>query len=78
MSATCKGCNKPITWGVTSDDKKIPLDFRPDCYVIVPGVQDDPRSPRIQRVANVGVNHFCTCASANDFSRSRKQPEARQ
>lgn len=28
--STCKGCNQPIVWAVTSAGKRIPLDPEPD------------------------------------------------
>lgn len=70
--AECKGCGKHIVWGITTDGKRIPLDFRPDVYRIIEGTGQPAESPTIERVQTIGVNHFCTCPNANDFSRSRK------
>jgi hypothetical protein len=63
MSA-CRGCGKPIVWGVTSDGKKIPLDPRPPTYRIV---NDIPDSVKVVRDTFVMVSHFATCPKANQF-----------
>lgn len=64
MSAFCKGCNKPIVWGLTEDGKRIPLDPSAPVYV------RDGEVVRRERLAM--VSHFATCPKANDFSASKK------
>ena len=70
----CKGCGKPIVWGITADGKKIPLDPRPPIYRF-----DGHDATRIERVMDVYVTHFATCPKASQFSGSKpKQKEDAQ
>jgi hypothetical protein len=68
MSAVCRGCGKPIIWGVMGE-KKIPLDPRPPVYTVV-GLKDGQAI--VQRLENALVSHFATCPNANDFSGGKK------
>lgn len=83
-TSSCRGCGKPILWGVTSDGKKIPLDPRAPVYVVrvleCPGT--DHQVIRLERSSLIDgmevdgepqvayVSHFATCPKANDFSSS--------
>lgn len=66
--AQCKGCGKPIIWGVTDDGKRIPLDPKPPVYQLLGG--DGGRTFRA--TGGFFVSHFATCPKANDFSSNRK------
>jgi len=84
MSATCKGCGKPIVWGVTSEKKKIPLDPRPPIYWFIDDGGEGPCCRVVDqtvlginptwdgRPAKAMVSHFATCPQANRFSASRR------
>lgn len=71
MSATCRGCGKPIVWGIDPDGKKIPLDPRAPVYALnhLPVGGD----PHVERDHDSMVSHFATCSKANDFSGSKKR-----
>lgn len=79
MSATCRGCGKPIIWGMTDDGKKIPLDPRAPVYVVRlmnDGTYGCQRAPKFEegQLTPVGlVSHFATCPKANEFSSGRKR-----
>lgn len=62
--ATCRGCGRPIIWGVTGDGKKIPLDPKPAVY----GVVEDEGNALATRMEGAMVTHFATCPKASDFS----------
>lgn len=69
----CRGCGKPIMWGVTEEGKKIPLDPKPPVYRVVHDrSQDGKWTIRAIRKENCMVSHFATCPAANQFSASRK------
>ena len=68
-SSACRGCGKPICWGVTADGKRIPLDPRPPVYRIV---NDAGGNEVVERDKNAMVSHFATCPKANEFSGGRK------
>jgi hypothetical protein len=74
MSATCRGCGKPIVWAVLVDGKKIPLDPRPPVYDQIGTAKDG--SPMVQRARTCMVSHFATCPKASEFSGSRKEKAA--
>jgi len=71
-TALCSGCNKPIVWGKTADDKRIPLDPTPPVYRIVNEVNG---TVNIERDKNVMVSHFATCPRSDDFSGRGKRKE---
>ena len=60
----CRGCGKPILWGLTPDGKRIPLDPVPAVYHYLEG--------SCQRLPDAYVIHFATCKNANDYSRSNR------
>lgn len=77
--AFCSSCNAPVIWGITSRDKKMPLDERPHAdgvYHLAPG---DARGPKIVKIlpgeTNYAraryVSHFRTCPHAERHSRRR-------
>jgi hypothetical protein len=66
---TCRGCGKPIVWGLTPDNKRIPLDPRPPVYLAVE-LADGTVS--CDRIKDGMVSHFATCPKAAEFSRGRK------
>lgn len=63
-SGECRACGARISWGVTVDGKRIPLDTRPPVYSVKDGV--------LIRVDHTFVSHFATCPNANEFSASRR------
>jgi len=75
--ASCRGCGANITWAVTEDGKKIPLDMRPPVYELMTMNPFDANraltAMRLDR-ARFGVSHFATCPKANDFSASKETP----
>ena len=65
----CKGCGKPIVWGIDSEtSKKIPLDPRPPIYAISSSETVDGCVPVIRlKKDEAAVSHFATCPKANQF-----------
>ena len=60
----CKGCGKPIMWGVTKDGKRIPLDPRPPVYRMWTEADE---ILRVELDYTHAVSHFSTCAKASQF-----------
>lgn len=73
--SNCRGCGRPIVWGVTAEGKKIPLEAK-HAYVDVnsmyPMGQDDFVVTKNSGPEPVWISHFLTCRNANDFSSSKK------
>lgn len=65
----CKGCNKEILWGTTSEGRQIPLDPAAPVYSLI----ESGGQTKVVRTELAMVSHFATCSKANDFSASRKQ-----
>ena len=64
----CKGCGKPIEWGITEQGKKIPLDPGPTVYAISSmGRTDGCKSVIKLAKGEAYVSHFILCPNANDF-----------
>jgi hypothetical protein len=61
----CKGCGRPIIWGITEDGTRIPLDPKPPTYVLE---FTGERGVKVRRVRSVLVSHFATCPQASRFS----------
>lgn len=88
MSETVCKCGKQLVWGFTKDGKRIPLDPVPPIYEVVDQehyrhivLQAGGRFPAVpigmelvERTApnRFMVNHFATCAHANDFHKVEK------
>ncbi len=64
----CKGCDKPIVWGVTEEGKRIPLDPKPAVY----DVEEVEGEVQATRDRTAMVTHFATCPKANDFSGGKR------
>lgn len=64
----CKGCGRPILWGVTADGKRIPLDPRASVYAYESG--------KAERLGTAYVTHFATCPHANQFSGRNKEKKS--
>lgn len=70
QTSPCKGCGKPIVWGVLDGLKRIPLDPAPPVYRVMKRY----RAPGGERVivdrdsTGTMVSHLVTCPAANDFS----------
>ena len=68
--AKCRGCGAEITWAVTAEGKKIPLDMRPPIYEIMIAEPFNPhaeiKAVRVDK-HRVGVTHFATCPKADQF-----------
>lgn len=76
MSATCKGCGAPITWAVTPNGKRVPVDTRPVVYALVTEPDGTVRAQRVKSEGReFGVSHFATCPKASDFSKGAKKPD---
>ena len=73
MSATCRGCGKPILWATTREGKKIPLDPKAPVYYVIGDGHDTPFAEKT--TGGYFVSHFSTCPKANDFSGSKKSKE---
>ena len=73
----CKGCGKPMVWGITKDGKKIPLDPRAPTYRFVLKADSEGNLHPIHRdgilvvdkteKGEAMVSHFSTCPKANEF-----------
>lgn len=75
--SVCQGCGRKIAWGITEDNKRIPLDPTPPVYRIVPDMFiTDMRVQRVERNEAM-VNHFATCREANRFSASNNRTKER-
>ena len=81
-ASPCKGCGKPIVWGVTADGKRIPLDPRPVVYHAVEESEFENRvtCTRVPEATNTAgtktacyVSHFATCPKASEFGKGRKR-----
>lgn len=66
----CKGCGKPIVWGVDAMGQRIPLDPSAPVY----RMDEQPDGSIVAaRDLRYAVSHFKTCPKANEFSgRSKK------
>lgn len=69
----CRGCGKPIFWGVTDEGKRIPLDPTPAVYRVV---QRQNTHGMVERDKNAMVTHFATCPQAGRFSKGKKPKES--
>ena len=71
--AICKGCHKPIVWGMTADGTKVPLDPQPPVYAVRQTERMADGTVRILRLDKdeAMVSHFSTCPNASQFSRGR-------
>lgn len=71
MDDRCRGksCGAKITWGVTEEGKRVPLDLRPPIYTL--GERDPVtgcrKLVRLEK-GTVGVSHFATCRDVAQFS----------
>lgn len=72
--AICKGCHKPIVWGMTTDGTKVPLDPTPPVYAVRQTERMPDGTVRILRLntEEAMVSHFSTCTHAEQFSRGRR------
>ena len=71
----CRGCGRPIVWGITPEGKRIPLDPRPVIYRVTAGNGDGDGvlvTP-VERGAAM-VIHFATCKAADQFSGKNRKP----
>lgn len=77
--SVCKGCGKPIVWGVTPLGSKVPLDPSAPVYMIQTG-QDEAGPLRIAQLPKetAMVTHFKTCANADEFSGSKRRTATQQ
>lgn len=62
----CKGCGKPITWGIDPEGKRIPLDPSAPVYAYASETQ------QCERTGLALVSHFATCPDANKFSKENR------
>lgn len=67
----CKGCGRPIVWGVTVDGKRIPLDPSAPTYRVCRA--DGDGTVEVERTEAVFVSHFATCSQADMFSGSHRK-----
>ena len=78
-TSPCKGCGKPIVWGVTEDGKRIPLDPRPPVYLAVDegdrvlAERAGPGQNFMGQALAHYVSHFATCPKASEFGKGRKR-----
>ena len=71
----CRGCRRPILWGLNSETgKRVPLDPRAPVYLLRHVDTDDHDRPVIAltRAHNAAVSHFTNCPRANSFSGAHK------
>ncbi len=72
----CKGCKKPIEWGLESGtSKKHPLDPRPPVYRILDRMTDG--TVMVERDEYAMVTHFATCREAKQFSKGGRNAAAK-
>ena len=69
-TSPCKGCGRPIIWGITPDGKRIPMDARAPVYALT-GEKNPGQPDGVVRAFTAYVTHFATCPKASDFSGSR-------
>jgi len=70
--STCKGCGRPIVWGLNiTTGKRVPLDPSPLVYEVFHGKDDATECVRAEPEEGVTLmtSHFNTCPKANDFSK---------
>jgi hypothetical protein len=70
VTATCKGCGRPITWAVSAG-AELPLEQVYSYRFEALGVSDPGRPPRVDRSAAVWVSHDAICRSPVN---ARKEP----
>ncbi len=63
----CRSCGADILWGVTSADRKAPLDAKPETRMILNG---DGRLVQVHAY----TNHFATCPSADQHRADKRGP----
>lgn len=74
MADKCRGCGKPILWGVDLTGRPIPLDNTVPIYRL----ERHFGKQQAVRDEHCYVSHFVTCRSANDFSNKGKPRKPQQ
>lgn len=70
LAATpCRSCGAPLIWGVTENDKRMPVDAKPEKRVVFE--KRGNGLPPLARVVDTYVSHFATCPNA---AQHRKPP----
>jgi hypothetical protein len=67
----CSTCQAEIFWAVTENDKRMPVDAKPQKRLVLE--HRGSELPPLARVVDTFVSHFATCAQA---AQHRKPPEA--
>jgi hypothetical protein len=66
--SACRSCGAVISWGVTADGKRVPLDLPRQAMVAVDHLTDG--TPVVE-VRSVFVPHFATCPDADKWRKQK-------
>jgi hypothetical protein len=67
--ASCRGCGREIIWAVTTANKKMPLDTKPETRAVL--VERDGDGTMVVKTVPTYMPHWATCPNADDFRRKQ-------
>ncbi len=62
--ALCGSCKANILWAVTPQDKRIPLDAKPEKRFVITRPEDNPGRLGGALMVDAYLTHFATCPNA--------------